>query len=285
MSKKSASFVRPCKVLQALGRALLLAMLGASTAKAFAQWLDYPTPGIPRTESGAPDLEAPAPRTSDGKPDFSGMWFANVPSKDYCEEKDCIQEERMAREQINLGIKVEGGLPYTEWSKEQMVKRRANGGRDDPHTYCMPPNFPRAWTLPQYIKIVQTPTLMVVLHEFNGAYREVFLDGRPLPDDPNPTWNGYSTGHWEGDTLVIETNGIRDDMWLDIQGSPVTESARVTERLKRINFGIMQIEIAVDDRKAYTKPWSVTIEMAVQVDTTMLEEICLDDEQDVQLYK
>jgi hypothetical protein len=273
------------KPSRALWSALALLVLGASPAVALAQWLDYRTPGIPRTASEVPDLKASAPRTGDGKPDFSGMWFANVPAKDYCQEKDCIQEERMAREQINLGITLEGGLPYTEWSKQEMVERRANGGREDPHTYCMPPNFPRAWTLPQYIKIVQTPSLMVMLHEFNAAYREVFLDGRPLLEDPNPTWNGYSTAHWEGDTLVIETNGIRDDMWLDIQGSPVTESARVTERLKRINFGIMQVEIAVNDPKAYTRPWSVTVEMAVQVDTTMLEEICLDDEQDVKLYR
>jgi hypothetical protein len=180
------------------------------------------------------------------------MWFANVPSKDYCREADCIQEERMAREQINLGIKLKDGLPYTEWSKEQMKIRRANGGREDPHTYCKPPNFPRAW---------------------------------PLPKDPNPTWNGYSIAHWEGDVLVIETNGIRDDMWFDIHGSPVTESAKVVERLKRVNFGVMQIEIAVDDPKAYTKPWSVTIEMAAQVDTPMIEEICMDNEQDVKLYK
>jgi hypothetical protein len=148
----------------------------------------------------------------------------------------------------------------------------------------MPPNYPRAWTLPQHTKIVQTPDLMVMLHEFNAAYREVFLDGRPLLEDPNPTWNGYSTAHWEGDTLVIQTNGIRDDMWLDIQGSPITESAVVTERLRRINFGLMEVEIAVDDPKAYTKPWSVTIEMAYQPDTTLLEEICLDDEQNVDMH-
>jgi hypothetical protein len=191
----------------------------------------------------------------------------------------------MAREQINLGIKLKDGLPYSEWSKEQMKLRRANGGREDPHTYCMPPNFPRAWTLPQHTRIVQTPGMMVMLHEFNGAYREVYLDGRPLPVNPNPTWNGYSTAHWEGDTLVIETNGIRDDMWLDIQGSPITESAHLTERLKRLNLGLMQVEIAVDDPKAYTKPWSVTIEMALQVDTQMLEEICMDNEKDTKLYK
>ena len=278
------SLVNSYEPWRALCCALVLVLVAAPTT-ALAQWLDYPTAGIPRTASGEPDLRAPTPRTGEGKPDFSGMWFANVAAKDYCKEADCIQEERMAREQINLGINLEGGLPYTEWSKQQMATRRANGGREDPHTYCMPPNFPRAWTLPQYIKIVQTPSLMVLLHEFNGAYREVFIDGRPLLDDPNPTWNGYSTAHWEGDTLVLETNGIRDDMWLDIQGSPVTESALVTERLKRINFGIMQVEIEVNDPKAYTRPWSVTIEMAVQVDTTMLEEICLDDEQDVELFR
>jgi len=257
----------------------------ATTSTALAQWLDYPTPGIPRTADGLPDLEAPTPRTPDGKPDFSGMWFANVPSRDYCRDEGCITEERMAREQINIGLNLPDGLPYTEWSKDVMVERRRDGGRYDPHTYCMPPNFPRAWTLPQYIKIVQTPELMVVLHEFNGAYRQIFLDGRPLPEDPNPTWNGYSTAHWEGDALVIETNGIRDDMWLDIQGSPVTETARVTERLTRPNFGLMQIAITVDDPRAYTEPWTVTIEHAYQADTTMLEEICLDDEQDVALYE
>ncbi|MEO8307444.1 MAG: hypothetical protein ABI616_05330 [Pseudomonadota bacterium] len=264
---------------------LALVMLTATPLLAPAQWLGYPTPGIPRTGDGAPDLKAATPRTPDGKPDLSGMWFANVPSKDACKGQDCIQEERMAREQINLGIKLKDGLPYTEWSKQQMVARRANHGREDPHTYCKPPNFPRAWTLPQYIRLVQTPGELVMLHEFNAAYREVYLDGRPLPENPNPTWNGYSTGHWDADTLVIETNGIRDDMWLDIQGSPVTESARVTERLKRLNFGVMQVEIAVNDPKAYTRPWSVTVEMAIQVDTQMLEEICLDDEQDVKLYK
>ncbi len=264
---------------------LVVFALAAMPTVVGAQWLNYRTPGIPRLPNGAPDLKAPAPRMPDGKPDFSGMWFANVPSRDYCREKDCIQEERMAREQIDLGLSLKDGLPYTEWSKEQMKARRANGGREDPHSYCMPPNFPRAWTLPQHSRIVQTPGLMVVLHEFNAAYREIYLDGRPLPVNPNPTWNGYSTGHWEGDTLVIETNGIRDDMWLDIQGSPITESARVTERLNRLNLGLLQIEIGVNDPRAYTKPWSVTIEMALQVDTQMLEEICMDNEKDTKLYQ
>jgi hypothetical protein len=265
--------------------ALALLLLSSVPLVSQAQWLDYKTPGVPRLADGKPDLKAKAPRTSDGKTDFSGMWFANVPSRDMCKTGDCIQEERMAGEQMNMGRKLPGGLPYTEWSREQMKIRRVNGNREDPHTYCKPPNFPRAWTLPQYIKIVQNPREMVILHEFNAAYREIYMDGRPLPKDPNPTWNGYSIAHWDKDVLVIETNGIRDDMWLDIQGSPITEAAKVTERLKRVNFGVMQVEVTVDDPKAYTKPWTVTLEMAVQVDTPMIEEICMDNEQDVKLYK
>jgi len=264
---------------------IALVLLGMGPGLAQAQWIDYKTPGVPRLADGKPDLKARAPRTADGKTDFSGMWFANVPAKDYCRTADCIQEERMAGEQMNIGRKLPGGLPYTEWSKEQMKIRGRAGGRYDPHTYCKPPNFPRAWTLPQYLKIVQTPKEMVILHEFNAAYREIYMDGRPLPVDPNPTWNGYSIAHWDGDVLVIETNGIRDDMWLDIAGSPITESAKVTERLKRLNFGVMQVEVTVDDPKAYTKPWTVTLEMAVQVDTPMIEEICMDNEQDVKLYE
>ena len=168
-----------------LRSALVFVLLSASPAIGFGQWLDYRTPGIPRMASGAPDLKAPAPRTNDGKPDFSGMWFANVPAKDYCKEEDCVQEERMAREQINLGIKLEGGLPYTEWSKQQMAVRRANGGREDPHTYCLPPNFPRAWTLPQYIKIVQTPSLMHALHEINALVDDCVLP-EPERDESPP---------------------------------------------------------------------------------------------------
>jgi len=150
---------------------MLLFVWATGPAVARAQWLNYPTPGIPRLANGAPDLKAPAPRTHDGKPDFSGMWFANVPSRDFCKEKDCIQEERMAREQINLGIKLKDGLPYTEWSKEQMKTRRANGGREDPHSYCMPPNFPRAWTLPQHSRIVQT-TSMTQIYEPEAESKE-----------------------------------------------------------------------------------------------------------------
>jgi len=266
--------------LSASAVALLVMSVPAS-----AQWLDYPTAGVPRLPDGEVDLDAPTPRTPEGKPDFSGIWFSNVPATNYCRTEDCIMEERMAGEQVNMGRNLEGGLPYTDWAREVMAERGREGGKYDPHTFCMPPNYPRAWTLPQYQEIVQTPTLMVILHEFNASYRKVFIDGRPLEDDPNPTWNGHSTAHWEGDTLVIQTNGIRDDMWLDVQASPITEQALVTERLTRPSYGYLKIEVTVDDPKAYTKPWTVTLEHLIQVNTAMLEEYCMDYERDVALYE
>ncbi|HET9215536.1 MAG TPA: hypothetical protein VFR18_01075 [Terriglobia bacterium] len=165
--------------MKSLLSATILLVL-ATPAGGRAQWLKYPTPGIPRLADGKPNLKAPPPRLPDGKPDFQGMWFANVPSRDNCRTGDCIQEERMAREQINIGTRLQGGLPYTDWSREQMKERRANGGREDPHTYCKPPNYPRAWTLPQYQRIVQTPSMMVVLHEFNDSYKHQGCPGQGL---------------------------------------------------------------------------------------------------------
>lgn len=275
--------ITPVTIVQVLIAASIAVLAALPTASA--QWLDYPTAGVPRLEDGSVDLDAPTPRTPDGKPDFSGIWFSNVPSTVYCRTEDCIMEERMAGEQINIGRNLPDGLPYTEWATEVMAVRGRENGKYDPHTFCMPPNYPRAWTLPQYQEIVQTPDLMVILHEFNASYRKVYIDGRPLEDDPNPTWNGHSTAHWEGDTLVILTNGIRDDMWLDLQASPITESGLVTERLTRPSFGYLKIELTVDDPKAYTEPWTVSLEHLIQVNTAMLEEYCMDYEQDVALYE
>jgi len=126
---------------------------------------------------------------------------------------------------------------------------------------------------------------MVILHEFNASYRQIFMDGRPLPEEPFPYWSGYSIGHWEGDTLVVESLGYRDDLWLDMQGTPITESARVTERITRDTFGDLSVELTIDDPKAYTRPWTVTLASEAVVDTELIEEICLENEQDVQLFE
>ena len=136
--------------------------------------------------------------------------------------------------------------------------------------------------LPYMRKFVQTPELLIVLNEYNFSYRQIFLDGRPLPDDPTPTWNGYSTAHWDGDTLVVQSIGYRDDQWLDAAGSPLTNSAKVTERFNRPQFGRMQVQITIDDPKTYTRSWTATIDMAAVLDTELLDAACWENEKDVE---
>ena len=129
---------------------------------------------------------------------------------------------------------------------------------------------------------MQNPGLLIILDEYNASYRQIFLDGRALPDDPSPTWNGYATARWDGDTLVVESTGYRDDQWLDAAGSAITSGARVTERIRRVNYGTLLIDLSVDDPKAYTRPWSVTLKEDVVVDTELIESICAENEKDVQ---
>ncbi|MEO8466082.1 MAG: hypothetical protein ABI640_12130 [Gammaproteobacteria bacterium] len=251
-----------------------------------AQWVDYPTANVPRNADGSPNLKAPAPRAADGKPDLSGMWFSAELLPECADTKvDCIPQMNLPADQINIGRTLKDGLPYTPWAAKLVAERTANGAKDDPHAFCLPPNFPRAYSLPQYIKIAQMPKLTIVLHEFNASYRQIFTDGRPLPKDPLPAWNGYSVGHWERDTLVVESSGFRDDLWLDLSGSPMTSAAHVVERIKRPSFGSLEIEVTVNDPKAYTKPWTVTLRQNIVLDTELIEETCLENERDTGLFK
>lgn len=250
-----------------------------------AQWFDYPTPGIPRLADGSPDLEAPAPRASNGVPDLSGIWVAAELLFDECpDESSCITQMELPADQVDISRSLPDGLPYRPETAALVAERTARQAMDDPHARCLPPNFPRAYYFPQYYKFVQTPGLIVMLHEFNASYRQIFLDGRPLPEEPFPYWNGYSVGHWEGDTLVVESLGYRDDMWLDMNGNPITETARITERISRPEFGRLQIELTVNDPGAYTQPWTVMLTSNAVVDTELIEEICLENEQDVELF-
>jgi hypothetical protein len=254
-------------------------------AQAAAQWVDYPTANVPRNADGTPNLKAPAPRTADGHPDFSGLWFSAELLPECVGQKDCIPQMNLPADQINIGRSLKEGLPYTPWAAKLVAERTANGAKDDPHAFCLPPNFPRAYSLPQYIKIAQMPNLTIVLHEFNASYRQIFTDGRPLPKDALPAWNGYSVGHWERDTLVVESTGFRDDLWLDLSGSPMTSAAHVVERIRRPNFGSLEIEVTVTDPKAYTKPWTVTLHQNVVLNTDLIEETCLENERDTALFK
>src|SRR6185436_6921171 len=193
----------------ALGAAAVLGVPSALRA----QWLKYPTAGVPRTADGKPNLTAPAPRGRDGKPDFAGMWLTGHPvpcqpatGSDFLE---CGIELPISLEGINFGIGLQGGLPYQPWAAELVKKRTAENSKDDPHARCLPDTFLRAYGLPHMQKFIQVPGLLVML---DARYRQVFTDARPLPVDPQPSWNGYSTARWEGDTLVVDTVGFRDDL-------------------------------------------------------------------------
>jgi hypothetical protein len=255
----------------------LTALLPLLCATLTAQWLSYPTPGVPKMASGAPDLKAPAPRTAGGKPDLSGIWMAEKNRQ--CPPFGCTDME-VNEQFVDLGWGLKGGLPYQPWARDLMLARRAVAGQDDPGSHCLPTSVVKLHTTPLYRKIVQTPALIVILNEIGTSYRQIFTDGRPLPADPQPAWNGYSTANWDGDTLVVETNGFRDGTWLDRNGSPLTEAARITERFRRVNFGHMEIEIAVNDPQAYTAPFTVQLNEFIVLDTELLDYVCLENERD-----
>ena len=158
-------------------------------------------------------------------------------------------------------------------------ERTANLAIDDPHIRCLPDNFLRAYGLPHLLKFVHKPDLLVVLDEMNAGYRQVFTDARPLPNEPNPTWQGYSSAKWSGDALVVDTIGLRDDTWIDWNGSVLTEKAKVREEIQRPDFGHLVIKVTVDDPKAYTKPWTVTLKQRIVVNAELIDEICLENEQ------
>jgi len=257
---------------------VVLGTLWNSASLLNAQWVDYPTPGIPRLENGRPNLDAPTPRTLDGKPSLSGIW--QVAKLLPCDNVRRMCTDLPISQQFgNIGAGIAGGLPYQQWAKEKMS---AKGAADDPYTQCHTPGGPRMLLLPFMKKFVQTPELLVLLNEYNTSYRQVFLDGRPLPEDPAPTWNGYSIGHWDGDTLVVESIGYHDDQWLDAAGSPLTNAAKVTERFQRLTFGRMQVQITVDDTKSYTHPWTATIDLAAVLDTELIDSACWENEKDVE---
>jgi hypothetical protein len=194
-------------------------------------------------------------------------------------ERNCT-ELQIGVQLQNIAAGLKDGLPYQPWAADLVRARSACLGKDSPTSRCLPAGVPRIHTQPQFRKYVQLPGLLVILLEYNASYRQIFMDGRPLPVDPQPSWNGYSTGRWEGDTLVVETNGLRD-MWIDVRrGNPITEAAKVTERFHRVNYGNMEIEVTVDDPKAYTKPWTVKLNQYILLNTEMIDYICLENERD-----
>jgi hypothetical protein len=228
-------------------------LLSAVTTPLAAQWLTYPTPGMPRAADGKPNLAAPAPRTPDGKPDLTGVWL------------------RMS----SYGRDVAADLKPADvqpWAKTLVERRMEDLGIDHMSHLCLPwgPNYS---TSQRRAKIVQTPGLILILDE-DLTYRQIYLDGRPLETNPHPSWMGYSVGRWEGDTLVVESFGFNDRTWLDAIGHPHTEALRTTERYRRTDFGHMDIQVTLSDPGAYTKPWTVPLRAELTPDTELLETVC-----------
>lgn len=228
---------------------------------ASAQWLNYPAPGIPRLPDGKPNLSAPTPRTADGKPDLSGVWNGPGPGS---------YDRNIAKD-----LKPSDIQPWAEALYQQRVRDMGKGA---PRANCLPDPFVY-YHMVDIARFVQTPQVIAVLYQgtTNSVHRTIFTDGRKLPEDPNPAWMGYSIGHWEGDTLVVDTAGFNDRSWLDIEGHPHTESLHITERFHRRDFGHMDLEITIDDPKTFTRPFSMKIEKTLTPDTDLLESVCEND--------
>ncbi len=273
-----------------LRAASLIVFLTAISGSLSAQWPAFPTSGVPLTADGEPDLEGPVPRTAAGKPDLSGIW-------------ERINGQRgPVGGQLGRGPKVtpppgspprahffdigaQMEVPYTPWADEITEQRMADNARDNPDGYCLPIGHMLYHLHPQPRKVIQTPDVIVMLYEANSGIRQIFTDGRSLPDDdPLPWWFGYSVGSWEGDTLVVETTGFRDDVWIDYNGSPLTSSGKITERFRRVNFGTLEIDITIEDPMAYTEPFTVRVNQRIMLDTNLIEFVCLENEVSSQFF-
>jgi hypothetical protein len=343
----------------------VIGVVVACSVSAAAQWPKYPTPNVPRDAQGKVNMDAPAPRTADGKPDLSGIWMransgppgrggrgrgagaagaagrgapaagapnagatgaaptnpgtpnadgaaaAGGPGRGAAAGGDTgaafagggrggvTLEPTIApfpydpsgppvATFFEAGGNMEGGLPYTPWAAEIRKQRfDVNKAKDNPDANCMPMGFLQFHQQPQPRKIIQTPGLILIEYEANYGLRHIYTDGRKLPPqgEPQPWWYGYSVGHWEGDTLVVETNNLRGaedgpyDGWLDVNGSPHSQQAKFTERFRRPTFGRLIIDTTLEDAKAYTKPWTVRIDQRISVDEEMIEFVCNENQQ------
>ncbi len=245
-----------------LASAVVLALASATVA---AQWLELKVAGTPRTTDGKPNLLAPAPKAADGRPDLSGIWMRVRPPAppDF-------------RGFTGLEVFQPRGFvfPYTPWAKAIFDERQARMGGGRPSERCLPHGVPDAMLPETPFKLVQHPGLTLILYEEFARFRQIFLDGRGHPKDPNPAWLGYSIGRWDGDTFVVDSRGFNDQTWLDDAGRPHSDALHTVERFTRRDFGHMQMVLTIDDPKAYTQEWSVTIPFELMPDTELIESVC-----------
>lgn len=255
------------------GRIAVAALLACATTAA--QWVRYPTPGIPRGDDGKPNLSAPVPRTADGRPDLSGIWAAEcgLYGGDACFTRGWFFD-------LAKDLKP-GEVEMTPWASAIQKQRESRGHVDDPYGYCMPPGVPRIDFGGGPFRILYNPGITAFLYEtlVGMIFRQVFTDGRPLPPSTNPSWLGYSVGRWEGDVFVVDTSGFRDGGWIDTQkGHPNSDALRVMERFRRKDFGHMDLVITINDPKAYVKPWTINTALHLLPDADLIESFCDDHE-------
>jgi hypothetical protein len=267
-------------------------LFAGATLCAGAQWLNYPAPGTPRTRDGKPNLSAKAPRASNGKPDLSGVWqteyapagederiFGSV-VKDYA----VLGDDPSTFSKYFLNILADftpQDSPMRPATAELARRNEERRGTDNPPAKCLPQGVPRG-DLFNYapFKIIQNPGVIAVLYEVDNTHRQIYTDGRKLPVDPQPTWLGYSVGHWEGDTLVVDAAGFNDKGWLDSMGHPHSEELRIQERFHRRDFGHMDLSVTIDDPKAYTRPFTIKVTEVLLPDSDILESVCNENERD-----
>ena len=246
-----------------------------------AQWPSFPAAAnLPRRDDGAVVLTGPTPRTPDGKPDLSGVWnYAGVLGfRGGPPPPPPGTPPQATFWNIEAGIKE--GLPFTPYGADLRRQRMAGNSKDNPDAACLPIGYMQSHTHSQPRKLVQLPGLIVILYEANAGTRQIFLDGRSAPPaDAQPWWWGYSRGHWEGDTLVVESTHFKDGGWLDVNGAPLTSDGKVTERFRRPTVGTLEIDVTIDDPKAYTKPWTVRVNQRLLPDTDLIEFVCLENNQ------
>ncbi len=258
-------------------RTLCLALLLFATS-GHAQWLNQPTPGAPRTKDGKVNMTGPVQRVS-GKPDLSGIWQVPGDARAPGGLFGIGESENSKYFRDVLSDFTPANSPLTPLGAELFAKNSAFSGSAQ-GLNCLPDGVPHADVLPEPFKIMNSPGVVLILYEVETTFRQIFMDGRKLPVDPSPTWNGYSVGRWEGDTLVIDTAGFNDRGWLDARGHGHSEEMRVEERFRRRDFGHLELAVTITDPKVFTKPVSFRVVAELLPDTDVFEHYCVENERD-----
>jgi hypothetical protein len=255
------------------------------------QWLNHPTPDIPRTRDGRANLAAPAPRGADGKPDLSGIWQVESTPRAEMERlfgrivtPQALGDDPGTFSKYMMDILAD--VPQSDSlllpeATELFKRRRASFRTDRPISNCLPAGVPAVTLLPRPFRIVQTTRFIAMLHEGDGTFRQIHLDGRKHPQDAAPAWLGYSVGKWEGDALIVETQGFNDKTWLDSLGHGHSEALRVRERFHRRDFGHLDVAVTIEDPKTFTRPFTVNFTERLMPDTEILEYLCVENQKTI----